>query len=284
MRKAIKKAITAWVRDVAVYGEYKSPDANGKMYFGHDCIDYAGGRFATSFRFNNGLRFNTYVVVALPGPGTHQLTKFLMNELTRRKVQHLIMPLQTRRAAAILSESIHVVENGKPGFLLGPSALFTGKVQEPVYHDRWRGELKSRFRESFYISGFDSQDGGYFLCELPQGVSPRTLAEAFECLKPEAVVLAEQMGRKVRRQGDIFCIPLAKDFAGEERIKKGKRDYVLKTNHLAPEMVQYGNAVYARGKLLHRPRNRRPDHAPLFLGRKWHLLVKNTVPVVINRW
>ena len=284
MRKQRKEGIVRWVKHIARDGYNNSERSAPGMYFHRNQISFAGGNFAQVFNYNDRGR---YVTIALPGPGTYRLTKFLMKELARRKVPHLILPNQTRSAAGIIGDSIQVIDNGPWGFLLAPSALIKAKVEEP-FHNRWdsyRAVIRAReFRESYYISGFDEQDGGYFLCELPQGSAPRNLAEAYQCLKPEAVVLAEQMGRKVRRQGDIFAVPLRRDFEGAEAIKKGSRDHVLRTNHLATEMVQYGNAVYARGKLLHRPRNRRPDHAPLFLGRKWHLLVKNTVPVVVNRW
>lgn len=284
MRKQRKDGIARWVKDIAKEGHSNRTAAIPAMVFHRDMITFQAGAFAQVFNYSGGPR---YVLIAIPGPGTYGLTRFLMKELARRKVPHLIMPVRTRSTAGLIGHSIQVIDNGPWGFLLAPSALIKAEVEEPSAYewDSYRRVIRAReYRESYYISGFDDQDAGYFLCELPQGSAPRNLAEAYECLKPEAVKLAEEMGRKVRRQGDIFAIPLRRDFEGAEAIKKGTRGYVLKTNHLATEMVQYGNAVYARGKLLHRPRMRNPDHAPLFLGRKWHLLVKNTVPVVVNRW
>ncbi|ANA86858.1 hypothetical protein BH772_gp027 [Gordonia phage Bachita] len=62
-------------------------------------------------------------------------------------------------------------------------------------------------RTAFYISSFDRQESRplYFLSELPREVS--SFDDALQALKPEAVVTAEDMGRTVTRQGDMFAIP-----------------------------------------------------------------------------
>lgn len=67
-----------------------------------------------------------------------------------------------------------------------------------------------RRRWAYFLSAFDEQETArlYFLAELPRGVAPTTVAEAFEDLKPDAVKVAEQMGREVTRQGDIFAIAM----------------------------------------------------------------------------
>jgi len=122
----------------------------------------------------------------------------------------------------------------------------------------------------------------YFLCELAKGVKPTTVAEAYLTLKPETVLLGEQMEREVRRQGDIFAVPLSLDKrairkAGATFVKRGN---LLGTNHEATEVAFLpGGLTLARGVLYHNPRGRRPDHIRRPLGKSWHVITKNTVPI-----
>lgn len=141
-----------------------------------------------------------------------------------------------------------------------------------------------RRRTAYFLSGFDQNETrpSYFFCELPPKVAPTTVDEALEALKPQAVILAEQAGRDVKRQGDIFAIPMPgltlrelKDQGGRHE----KRGNLLGTNHAATEVVYVGKQTYARGVIRHVPEFRRPDHKALTIGREWHMIVKNTVPV-----
>lgn len=86
-----------------------------------------------------------------------------------------------------------------------------------VWHTRrhWLGDSLfaarslGRSKRTRFLSSFDRQERVplYFLCELPP-CSASTIDEALEALKPDAVVLAEAVGRKVTRQGDIFAVPM----------------------------------------------------------------------------
>lgn len=163
-----------------------------------------------------------------------------------------------------------------------------------------RGRVSGqRRRWAYYLSGFDANETrpSYFFCELPPGVSPTTVDEAYETLKPTAVKLAEQMGRDVKRQGDIFAVPmptldvrdLKKRGTYARMPKRGTVDprrgetadvpYLLNTNHAASEVVVIDGQTYARGMMTHVPAWRAPDHKRLKLGQEWHLIVKNTVPI-----
>lgn len=159
-------------------------------------------------------------------------------------------------------------------------------------------------RRALFLSAFDTQEGAgaYFLCQLPSGYSarPKTVAEAFELLKPQDIVLAERAGLDVLRQGDIWAIPTGADT--ERRIMstgtnmRRRMSQVLNTNHVATdviEMVTDGRAfdapgvqseTFARGILWHKPVGRPPDHRRVVLGdrRTWYRLVKNTVPADSN--
>lgn len=127
---------------------------------------------------------------------------------------------------------------------------------------------------------------GYFLCEIPGKVS--TIEEAYEALKPQVVKDAEASGIEVKRQGDIFAIPLDEVTLREYR-KRGwnldKGAQLLTTNHVATDVLtppgKKVNHHLARGTLRHVPQGRRPDHVRVSLGKTWHLIVKNTVPVEV---
>ncbi|AYB70205.1 hypothetical protein SEA_ONEIAGILLIAN_95 [Microbacterium phage OneinaGillian] len=164
-----------------------------------------------------------------------------------------------------------------------------------------RGSTRvERRRWAYFLSAFDENETrpSYFFCELPPKVHPTTVEEALETLKPAAVKLAEQMGRDVKRQGDIFAIAMPGvtlrelKAQGGVHIRKpklvdrdgrtvfdGPRPQLLNTNHEATEVVLVGSQTYARGTIKHVPDFRRPDHRPTPLGKEWHLIQKNTVPV-----
>lgn len=140
-------------------------------------------------------------------------------------------------------------------------------------------------RTSYYLSGFDHQESRplYFLCELPKGAAPTTVAEAYEALKPKAVKLADEAGREYTRQGDIFGIALVSVDTRQLR-KMGARfeklGTLLNTNHVATEVAYLPDGTtLARGVLYHRPDWRQPDHARRRLNPGWNVVVKNTVPL-----
>lgn len=150
-----------------------------------------------------------------------------------------------------------------------------------------------RRRTAYFLSGFDTNETrpSYFFCELPPKVKPTTVEEALEALKPQAVKLAEQAGREVKRQGDIFAIPMPGLTLRDLKAQGGRHEKhrrvggiseggeLLGTNHAATEVVYVGKQTYARGVIRHVPEFRRPDHKALTIGREWHLIQKNTVPV-----
>lgn len=135
-------------------------------------------------------------------------------------------------------------------------------------------------KNAYFLSSFDENEGFglYFLAQLPDGVSPRTVEEAFETLKPQQVKDAEAKNVKVKRQGEVFAIPLTVDTRNLPRPSEHSA-LVVETDHVATEVRHALDNTYARGTLRHRPGfGRRPEHRMLVLGRQWHLLVRNTVP------
>jgi hypothetical protein len=149
-------------------------------------------------------------------------------------------------------------------------------------HDDCRGVTWER-RVARFLSGWDSNDFTYFLSELPG--MPDTVAEAYESLKPQAVLAAEADGRDVLRQGDVFVIPTA--LTTRDLTKRGavrtRMGAVFGTNHEATETaVLPDGTTLVRGTLRHRPHGRRPDHRALKVadGKTWGLAARNTVPLM----
>lgn len=139
---------------------------------------------------------------------------------------------------------------------------------------------------ALFLSGFDVQETRplYFFCQMPKSArNCKTVAEAYEALKPDLVLEAERAGRTVFRQGDIFAAETLADKRGLR--KRGatfeKRGNLLGTNHEATEVARLGNLTYARGVLWHRPAGRQADHKRVPMGdqKSWFLVAKNTVPV-----
>lgn len=221
----------------------------------------------------------------------------LDEETTRRNAEHWSMQQERYERRGYWYQDGRPIEDYPP--------VISWSVEAYSEHTECRGcsgtgrVPTTRRRWAYYLSGFDLNETrpSYFFCELPKS-SPTTVEEAYEVLKPDAVKLAEQMGRDVKRQGDIFAIPMPnadlrqmKRDGGVHIVKpklievdgrlvwSGPRPRLLETNHEATEIVLYRGQLYARGTIVHNPEGRRPDHKRVPLGKQWHLIVKNTVPI-----
>lgn len=169
-------------------------------------------------------------------------------------------------------------------------ARFEVVAQEPGYKGTPMTLLAYKsYRQDekeYYLAGFDAIEGrrGHFFCQIPNAKDGYgSVNEALEALKPEAVTSAEALLRTTKRQGDLFAIPMLDfDPTGDPHFATyGPRvdHWVMDTNHYATEAVVVDGTTYARGWLRHDPTGRRPDHKPLRLGKTWHLIAKNRVPV-----
>lgn len=169
--------------------------------------------------------------------------------------------------------------------------LLRGLVHRPTFGSAswspWGGRAHAdgyRTDRVYFLSGYDQNEArdAYFLCELPPGERPKTVAEAYETLKPPSVKIAEAEGRMVKRQGDMFFIrmPWWEPTPAAVTVPTfGQR--LFQSNHVAEDAIWEGKLTFVKGRILHVPGGRPPDHEPLDLGREfWWLCVRNTVPVV----
>lgn len=140
-----------------------------------------------------------------------------------------------------------------------------------VWHTRrhWLGDAlfaarrHGRAKRVRFLSSFDRQESTplYFLCELPP-CRAATIGEALEALKPDAVILAEGVGRTVTRQGDIFAVPMpgltARDLR-EQGATFGKRSAAMEGIRVAGRNDRLTDTLFNTGDLdEYRPDPARP--------------------------
>jgi len=121
-----------------------------------------------------------------------------------------------------------------------------------------------------------TDEGTYCVMEL-RG-NPRTVAEAFESLKPAVVRGYEEHGEAVRRQGEWYFIPCLPP----EGRSKAQQIALPRRNDAGNLHVCVGllkpHGIFAKGNVYHRnERGRRTgQHRTLPLGAQWHLAYRNT--------
>lgn len=118
--------------------------------------------------------------------------------------------------------------------------------------------------------------------------------ETTASLKKRARVLGRRTPKKKRvvvekgmRQRDLFgktTTPVMsrtiEEIPDDEQDAVRAASMLLGTNHQGTEVIQtHDGTIYARGCLWHVPDGRTNDHVRVKLGKAWHIIVKNTVPV-----
>ena len=158
-------------------------------------------------------------------------------------------------------------------------------VFRATYRTGWTpGKYDGEWTEASFLSAFDTQESTplYFLAQLPG--HPKTVARAFEALKPRAVRNADKSSGEYVRQGDVFAVATersTREITRGGKLPIAKRALVLGVSHTASEVVVAGGKTYGRGILRHEPgRWRESEHKRVKMGdsKTWHLIVKNTVP------
>ena len=226
------------------------------------------------------------VRLVLPNAGTVGRHRLIRDVILKEGGEVIAIPTNVLRSAEIDYRTIEVVHTRFSKHpIRADEQLIRANVQTPHWaRDAWgyRSIVEYKNRSAYFLSGYDRNERGlsYFLCELPAGVHPTTVKEAYEALKPESVKVAEGLNRKIKRQGDMFFIR-SKDYVPSPKALRHQQQYIHLSNHLAEDVSWEGPLTYVRGIIQHLPSGRRPDHAPLNLGRQhWWLCVRNTVPVV----
>lgn len=210
------------------------------------------------------------VRLVLPNPLSFTRYKAVEQVVEELGGQTVTVPPEVLGSADIQASTIEVIHSHK--------RLHPFRARQQLFRANTRSSWGTKPREGVYfLNGYDLNEPGlsYFMCELPPSARPTTVMQAYASLKPQSVVLAERAGARVKRQGDMFFIPMPRFTPRTEPAK----DFLHHTNHLAEHVVRQDGLTYVRGKVRHAPLGRVRDHQNLHLGTKWYLCVKNTVPV-----
>lgn len=150
----------------------------------------------------------------------------------------------------------------------------------PDANPTWRcehvlGGVLMRLGGKHYLSAVDHNESwrirSYFLCELPRAVG--SIGDAYASLKPEKVIDAEAEGLDVRRQGDVFLVPLPEDWNGRKQSRRNLRDHHLwGGTHIASRAILDDDRVFVSGKLTHE----RHQHRVVYFNGCWYEAVRNT--------
>jgi hypothetical protein len=222
------------------------------------------------------------VRLILPNPLTTTTHNLIYSTIVEKGGEAVTVPDRVLNIAGIRPDSIEVVASGPSVIGRSREQVFTGLVRHPVrIRDRWGYWYTDRheYRKAYFMSGYDRNERAlsYFFCELPPGAEPTTVEQAYQSLKPNAVLVAEKRRRKIERQGDMFFIRMPRGWKPQGPVDEDA--YVHHSNHKAEKRFIHDGLTYVSGTMRHAPVGRRADHHKLRLGPRWWLCVKNTVPV-----
>jgi hypothetical protein len=148
----------------------------------------------------------------------------------------------------------------------------------PWRHEHVLGGVVVELGGNHYLSGIDQNEPwrlrSYFLCQLACPVA--SIGEAYDSLKPERVRDAEARGIEVRRQGDVFLVPVSeKDWNiklqfGRDRLAKDHK--LWNGTHRASRALIADGRVFVSGSITHERR----QHRTLYCKGLWYEAIKNT--------
>ena len=250
-------------------------DKHGLFFIGAS-IEYAGGNGPAAHLVRDSTHdLGPLLRMALPNQVTYRRFREIYRIGREKDVPVVVVPRNVLAQADIRTNSIRLIATERRMRMFRPPQ----QVIEAQVWPNW----ERKPRTAYFLSGYDIAERGlsYFFCELPTDTAPESVEHAYQMLQPESVKRAIAQRRKVYRQGDMFFIR-AKDEEGPVDIDSDL--YLFGSNH---RVAQGGNnpdgLVMVRGKVEHRPMNRRADHKPLFLpGRGWYIAVQNAVRVTDN--
>lgn len=289
-----------------------------------DYFDFLGERGRRDKEYGNLMvrddvlySYGQHFPMAVPIPGNgyllngdkYSVTTSHHQGITRRNVgsaPHCIVPftalygaIGNRSLCDAVKKDFHIVD------------VTEDQYRDVEYKDPETGETKTRTEHllgstvfkidgKYYLSGTDPSGiwgRNYFLTRLIREV--HTVEEAYETLKPVAVLEAEARGAEVKRQGEWFFIPtdLTYKFPKGTKVLKSiplppSDNRVRPHSHIPTETVMFSGFTFCRGTVRHkgdkyavRDRNNYEviiktkflpgDHKMLKLGKVWHKAVPN---------
>lgn len=110
-----------------------------------------------------------------------------------------------------------------------------------------------RDKDVFMLCGMD--DGHYFACQIP--APAETIEDAFASLKPKEIREAEEAGKEVLRQGDVYFVNqglttnFIRGYVKGYAKYKIQRKYYVNDSHFATEGVEIDGEKYVWGYVRH---------------------------------
>ncbi len=271
---------SVWANGSQEYGQNHS---RGNVYFKGDTIYSYGSHFPM------GVRQASCFVLNADGYSSttrgHQASVRTVANLTGKP--NILIPFSSLRSAGIHPHDIRIVDvEPDREVYVGEHAGRDGEVRS-VYH-HLMGRSVFRIGRHYYLSGLDETARdlwhGFFLAQLPRKVT--SVADALESLKPPAVLMAEEVGIDVKRQGEFYFIPASiqslrgavrrtwhhgssQDFATNylPHARPGRQE-----RHFATTLRVKDGTLYVKGTVRHNAK----EHKMLTLGSEWHTVYENT--------
>lgn len=241
-------------------------NSNGNIFAEGDILYSYGKHFPMAIRMDN--------VYLINGDKYSVTTSAQQNLCIQTLSPNVQIPFSGLRGANIVPEDIKILHWTSDTWVTVEYINAKGEqATKEVHH---LGEVVLKHKRSYYLSGFDRNDGtrSYYLCKLP--IATDNVEIAIESLKPQEVKEAIAQGKSVKRQGDLFFIPTDKQTEELNKVSNKQSRY-KKTAHVAEIRKDNEGNSYARGVVWHKPLDkfRIPTHVKLQLGDVWHKIVKN---------
>jgi len=224
---SISECITAYVNRSSEYGRA------GNVYFDGDVIYSYGSHFPMAVRLPNGLYVcngDKYSVTT----SSHQSQLF--GAIPNR--ERVEIPFSALANLDVNGRgALRVVRELKLLDWQNDQWIDTGRVSEKTgqtIYEHVLGAVLFTYKGQYWLSGLDESGTNgrlFFLTRLSPAQmkkygKPKTVAAAYELMKPDEVKQAEAAGLEVLRQGEWFFVPA--EFSFTLDVKRAEKDYVLK--------------------------------------------------------
>ena len=151
-------------------------------------------------------------------------------------------------------------------------------------------EMEEKGKSKYLLCSMD--ENKYFVAVLPR--KPKSVKDAFESLKPAAVIKAEKAGKGVLRQGEYFFVPTGMDDAAMAnkmdivkpvlRASSPVKGLPAHPSRTEPSphshevrWYKFQNKIYVTGTVYHRSNGLSTgEHKSLKLGDQWYEVHPNT--------
>lgn len=265
--------------------DYGKNYSDGTVFFNGDTIYSYGYHFPMAHRMHDG----SYIVNGDTYSNTtskHQSN--LRTALQQNKTT--IIPFSALQSAGINFKKVEVIDQEDEKNWTEKRKRYnynTGEYETVEVNIHLMGSSLFKYnkhgKDIYYLSGLDetgkNPHSSFFLVELDGQAN--TVEGAYDMLKPDEVIMAEDIGKTVLRQGEWFFVPVTdKDRikylnkTAKENVEKNEllknRDKDREYRHKVTNYLEVNGSVYAKGTCRHTD----GEHKMLKLN-GWHKVFEN---------